>query len=991
MDTAARLESIFPGNSEMARLMRAFDWSTSEVGIPEQWPESLKAAVRICVSSRNPIVIWWGKKALTQIYNDGYMRILTAAKHPQWLGRSGAECWSEIMETMGPLWEQVLNTGEATWFEDFLYIMNRNLPREECYFTFSYSALRNDSGIVDGILCICYETTSRVLGDGRLRTLRDLGRTVAAAKTPEAACKTAADILGANPGDIPFSLLYLLDDDAKQARLVAASGFARDDVAGPDKIDLTSPVDGSGWPLKRVLDSGSAELVSELSSRFGQLPGGLWPECPENALIVPITSAGQSRGFLVAGCGPRRILDADYRSFFDLVAGHVSTAVANATAYEEERKRAEALAELDRAKTTFFSNISHEFRTPLTLMLGPLEDALAGNELSPQAQEQVQVAHRNSLRLLKLVNSLLDFSRIEAGRIQATYEPVDLASYTADLASVFRSAIERAGMKLVVDCAPVAQLVYVDREMWEKIVLNLLSNAFKFTFAGEIKVAVRRAGDMVELVVADTGTGIPRDELPHIFERFHRVKGARGRSMEGSGIGLALVQELVKLHGGTVSVESEIDGGSTFLVRIPLGTPHLPANRIETAHPLASTRLHGEVYVDEALRWLPEMQSSVAGDETYLAEGADIPPELAQTASRELLPRILLADDNADMREYVKRLLSRRYEVEAVSDGLQALQAARERTPDLVLTDIMMPKMDGFELLKQLRADPRLKTVPVILLSARAGGEASVEGLKSGADDYLTKPFSARELVARVDAHLKMARLRADALTELEQAFQALRRSEQRQAMLAAELQHRVRNILAIVHTITARTAQGARSVQDYADLMAGRLMALGRTQELLTRSNEGVDLASMIVNELSAKAREEEYEIEGPQVAISPRAAEVLGLAVHELATNALKYGALSEEGGRVRISWHVAPRDSQPWLQVDWAEKRAHPLAKPERSRRGFGTELIERRIPYELHGLSQVAIDQNGAQCRIEFPLQDGASILETKAPALRSSSG
>jgi hypothetical protein len=186
------LESIFPGNSEMARLMRAFDWSSTEVGIPEKWPESLRAAVRICVGSRNPIVIWWGKTALSQIYNDGYMRILTAAKHPQWLGRSGAECWSEIMETMGPLWEQVMATGEATWFEDFLYIMNRNLPREECFFTFSYSALRNDSGIVDGILCICYETTSRVIGDGRLRTLRDLGRTVAIAKAPEESCILAA-------------------------------------------------------------------------------------------------------------------------------------------------------------------------------------------------------------------------------------------------------------------------------------------------------------------------------------------------------------------------------------------------------------------------------------------------------------------------------------------------------------------------------------------------------------------------------------------------------------------------------------------------------------------------------------------------------------------------------------------------------------------------------------------------------------------------------
>jgi signal transduction histidine kinase len=589
MKSAENLRNLFPGDSEMARLMRAFDWSRSEVGPPETWPESLKAAVRICVGSRNPIVIWWGKKALTQIYNDGYMRILTAAKHPQWLGRSGAECWSEIMETMGPLWEGVMATGEATWFEDFLYIMNRNLPREECYFTFSYSALRNDSGDVDGILCICYETTSRFVADGRLRTLRDLGRTVASAKTPEAACKLTAEILAVNPGDVPFSLLYLLDDDATRARLVASSGFAREDDAGPNTVDLTSSADDSDWPMKRVLDSGSAESIRELSNRFPRLPGGLWPESPETALVVPIICAGQPRGFFVAGFSTRRIVDADYRSFFDLIVGHVSTAVTNALAYEQERMRAESLAELDRAKTAFFSNVSHEFRTPLTLLLGPLEETLAQSEdLSAQHRERLEIAHRNSLRLLKLVNTLLDFSRIEAGRIQAVYEPTELGAFTAELASNFRSATEKAGLNLAIDCPSLPDSVYVDHEMWEKIVLNLVSNAFKFTFAGEISVSLRQAGEVVELAVRDTGTGIPADEIPNLFERFHRVKGARGRSLEGSGIGLALVQELVKLHGGAVRVESEIDRGSVFIVTIPLGSAHLPADRVQAASHLSS-------------------------------------------------------------------------------------------------------------------------------------------------------------------------------------------------------------------------------------------------------------------------------------------------------------------------------------------------------------------------------------------------------------------
>ena len=260
-------------------------------------------------------------------------------------------------------------------------------------------------------------------------------------------------------------------------------------------------------------------------------------------------------------------------------------------AHEREiARQREELAELDKLKTQFFANISHEFRTPLTLMMGPLEDAVADSQhLSTPNRERLELAHRNSLRLLKLVNTLLDFSRIEAGRIQASYEPTDLAQLTAELASVFRSAIERAGMRLVIDCPALPEKVYVDREMWEKIVLNLLSNAFKFTFEGQIEVSLRCADSAVEMTVRDTGTGIPANEIPKLFERFHRVKGARGRSYEGSGIGLALVQELVHLHGGNVRIESEVDRGTAFTVTIPLGHAHLPADRIGGARTLAST------------------------------------------------------------------------------------------------------------------------------------------------------------------------------------------------------------------------------------------------------------------------------------------------------------------------------------------------------------------------------------------------------------------
>jgi signal transduction histidine kinase len=289
-------------------------------------------------------------------------------------------------------------------------------------------------------------------------------------------------------------------------------------------------------------------------------------------------------GVIAVGVSPRRELDQEYKGFFELIARRVAAAIAEARAYEAESRRAQALAEIDRAKTAFFSNVSHEFRTPLTLMLGPLEElkgelARSTASLSAAHYQQIDFAHRNGLRLLKLVNTLLDFSRIEAGRVQAVYEPTDLAGITAELASVFRSAIEKAGLRLMVDCPDLSEHAYVDREMWEKIVLNLVSNAFKFTFEGEIEVKLRQADDHVELTVRDTGTGIPAHELPKLFERFHRVAGAHGRTHEGSGIGLALVQELVKLHGGSVSVDSQYRKGAPSGWWSPLATITCPPGR----------------------------------------------------------------------------------------------------------------------------------------------------------------------------------------------------------------------------------------------------------------------------------------------------------------------------------------------------------------------------------------------------------------------------
>jgi PAS domain S-box-containing protein len=409
--------------------------------------------------------------------------------------------------------------------------------------------------------------------------------------------------------------------------------------------------------------------------------------------------------------------------------------------------------------------------------------------LSPAQRERVELIQRSALRLNKLVNSLLDFARIEAGRIETIYEPVDLATFTAELASVFQSAIERAGLQLKIECAEIGEPVYIDREMWEKIVLNLISNALKFTFAGEISVSVRRAEGQAIVSISDSGIGIPADELPNLFKRFHRIRGAQARTHEGSGIGLALTKQLVNLHSGTITVASTVGQGTTFTTSIPLGTAHLPPDRLVGERKLASTATSGRAYVEEALRWF----TGKDGDNAASLRAVQAPETLSRSSSSSAGvldsqgARVLLVDDNADMREYLRGLLEPQWKVHAVPDGEAALSSIPEFAPELILTNVMMPKVDGFELLRRIRQDQKTHELPVILLSARAG-EESIEGLKAGADDYLIKPFSARELIARVDAHIRLKRLRDHVATAQMEARRAIEESEERFRKLADKI-----------------------------------------------------------------------------------------------------------------------------------------------------------------------------------------------------------
>ena len=780
------------GGGEMGERIRAHGWANTPLGPISDWPQPLRMAVSLSVKSRFPIIIHWGWPSLTVLYNDAFLPF-AGEKHPNLLGRPLFESWPELEPTLGPMLESVLTTGNAAMSDDLLLVYNRSGYPEETYYTLSFNPIVLECGKVGGSFSLIDYTTDRVIGERRLRTLRDLAARSGDAKEAEEACRIAADVLGANRYDLPFALVYLLGKNRKQVQLVATVGLEAGEIASPLTVELTTSDESAAWPLARVTASNKAEQVCDLEKRFGRLPGGPWSTSPQSALVLPITPPGHQLpvGVLVAALSPHKALDNSYRIFLNSVAAQIAATLVGVIAYQ-------SLAELDQAKTTFFSNVSHEFRTPLTLLLGPLEEVLGrkGGSLEPKDREALDVAHRNTLRLQKLVNSLLEFSRIEAGRVRALYEPTDVATLTADLAGVFRSAIERAGMRLVVKCPPLTAPVYVDRDMWEKIVLNLLSNAFKYTFEGEIRIALRQVDDTIELSVSDTGVGIPEHELSRIFERFHRVEGVNGRTVEGTGIGLALVQELVKLQGGTISATSSAGRGSAFTVSVPLGKDHLPAGSLGARKTSASTATSARAFLEEALRWLPEAPSGTHPTESPALSAEEIdqlPLHNLKTRGADSKPRILLADDNADMRSYVRGLLGEGYEITTAADGEAALAELRQNPPDLVLTDVMMPRLDGFELLKAIRSDSATSTTPVILLTARAGEESKVEGLDRGADDYLAKPFSARELTARVAAHVALARLRKEA-TEREA-----------QEKRAADLRLVIDSIPGLVNIMTAK------------------------------------------------------------------------------------------------------------------------------------------------------------------------------------------
>ena len=711
---AQEANSVFAGPGEVRRIARSLDWSTTPLGPVTSWSPVLRGVVRTMLGSGFPMAIVWGAE-YAAIYNDAFVPV-QGAKHPAAFGAAVERTWPENWDQLKPRMDQVMVEGLTLRFDDERQILQRNGYPEECYFTFAQSPITETDGRIAGVLTVSSETTGKMLNERRMRMVRELGALSAAeAGSTTDTCLAALRVLEKTRESIPFAAAFLRNDAAQRIDLVATYGLAPDASAAGVPLLAEDPA----GIVDRVLTSGRSEEVHGLraSAPGAVLAGPLGPLTPDAAVVMPLTVSGRSGpiGALVLGVNPYRPLDTDYREFLELVGRQFRVALTDSVAYEQERRRVQVLADLDRTKTEFFQNVSHELRTPLTLLLAPLQDLLAAPTPTAVGREDLEAAVRAAERLRRMVDALLDFSGAQAPAVQPGRDPIDLAGATRDVAGMFRSVAERAGLLFGATVPPGPVTASVDRSMWSTIVTNLLSNALKYPRRGRVALMLATTPTAATLTVSDTGIGIASEELTRVFERSYRSAGV---DAEGAGLGLAIVADLVRALSGTVEVTSELGAGSTFTVTVPLDV----------------------------------VPSSTPG------HGPQGPPPT------DGLPRILVVEDDADLRKYLTRLLiGDGWTVEAVADaetGMAAVAQVDAPPFDLVLTDLMLPGRNGLELVAHLRSSPRTERLPVLILTARGGVDAAAEGLAAGADDYITKPFASRDLLARVRSNHELHVLR---------------------------------------------------------------------------------------------------------------------------------------------------------------------------------------------------------------------------------------
>ena len=745
---------VFEGvTGQMQQLLSERDWASTPLGPVSSWSPVLRMMVPTMLRSGFPTVINWGPE-MVALYNDAYIPLL-GRKHPQAVGQSTKDTWPEAWEWVAPRLDGVLRGGRTVRFEDERQILERNGFPEECYFTFSQSPIIDVDGTIGGILTVATETTATILAERRMRIVRELGGlSVAdivpavrcpAADLPEVAsscsivatCTATLRILETNRASVPFAVAFVGARDGSStasATPVAHYGFLPEALRGA----ITPWLAEWTTAAETAIRTGNAQVLTGLRAQvLGAVePGPLGPLVPDSAVVLPLTVSGRGQpvGAMVFGLNPYRILDEEYQAFLSLVVRQIRIVLTDALAHDSELRRLRAMADLDTAKTEFFQNVSHELRTPLTLLLSPLRDMLQSVDRHRAIdRDDLQAAVSAAERLTVMVDALLDFSDARSGVRTAEHGSTDLTVPTAEATSMFRSAAERVGLHFGVSVPDHPVVAGMDAPTWATVVTNLVSNAVKYTRTGGVDVRLQAVGGDAVLTVADTGAGISADQREKVFERFYRASPPQGTA--GAGIGLALVIDLVRGVRGRVDLESELGAGTTVTVTVPLA-----------AEPLSVSDAPGS-----------ELQSAAPG-----------------------APSVLVVEDDADLRRYLTRLLHRDgWAVTAVADAETALAVAvstADGPPEIILTDVMLPGRSGLQLVSDLRAEPITRRLPVIVVTGRGGADAAEEGLAAGADDYITKPFSSPELLARVRANHELQRLRERAVDDAEAKADQIRR-----------------------------------------------------------------------------------------------------------------------------------------------------------------------------------------------------------------------
>ncbi|KAJ3328748.1 hypothetical protein HDU76_009361 [Blyttiomyces sp. JEL0837] len=776
--TVEWLATVLPPSKVTDSIARR-NWEKTPMGRMESWPTVVLSTISVIMNVSEPMCVIWGEER-SIIYNDAYAHLYSFP--PESVGDSIMSLRKQAFERGGREMVDRVLRGETLRLRAYSRMIKRSDESwEERLFSSNMWPVRNEFGYIEGCQVLFIDITAAILAEERMVHLKRSLEKLMALTSTDQLFRDYPNITSEASKHISYSAIYMLDDAKSVLTRAAVYNLEDTNPALPAAIKVSAS-NPRMFPVNECFKNKTIMEVHNVSG-FSTLPSGQ----PDNvfareAILVPFHLATKNdtiryEGVLVVGVCAHRNLDDGFKEFASLLAGNLIQAFGVIDSFQMERKRVDDFARLDEQKTRFFTSISHEIRAPLSLVLGPIEDCMSSQledillpalpndseASSGQASKKehfirkMTMAHENAVRIRVLVDRLLDFHKLEAGKMKPRFVQINnLTLITKNTIEIFRSAIEGKGIICDTDrIEEIKDVCVLDIDMWEKILFNLISNAIKFTERGKISFALSRKEKTDEIVfeLDDTGPGIPDEEKPLIFTTFFRSK--RTATVQGTGIGLSFVKELVTLHNGTVVVsDGASQTGTTVTVRIPrIGSTttvddkdvNIPTSASSSSNLLGYIENHNNNHVHDVIK----VQTSISN-----------PAKSMRNDTTGM--NIMVIDDNSEMRSYVAEILSELWNVHAFRSAEDALDALKDIKIDLIVCDILLPKMSGIEFTHTIRSTESTQDVPVFLLTAKSSEDSRLHGLLSGADDYIIKPFSRRELVSRINTRLELQKLRKE-------------------------------------------------------------------------------------------------------------------------------------------------------------------------------------------------------------------------------------